>query len=305
MNIGCLTPHVRTFIASNYPTKGGRYCADQLGVSYASVNLFASRNKIRTTHRRYRDNVDMSDFTSMTKPEVCYFLGLLFADGWIDHKRVNLSLIKEDFDTVREILSRVYKKATLYDRERPPWKTSTNLTLSSVKLAEFIRCHGFKGNNFECLRYVPIGNVKYFMRGYVDGDGHIKHKKIGNYHKNIVELASTYDFDWSVLEQTFKKLGIRHTVRRYVSPKGHKSSCLVMKACPSILAFCDFIYDGFEVDGMGFPRKREAYLAMKRIYPSLRVTSKRLTVTTPLFEEAIEEALVAKSIALTKSPVSK
>ena len=123
------------------------------------------------------------------------------------------------------------------------------------------------------------------------------HKKIGSCYRNIVQLASTYDFDWSLLENIFKALRIRHRVKKYISPKGHKSSTLTIGAAPAIMAFCNFIYDGYDEDKMGFPRKNKVYEEIKAIYPSMRVTSERLMLTTPLFETAISQALEAKRMA--------
>ncbi len=299
-----LTPERKAFILAHYPEKGGRYCADALGIPYSTVNNCASRAGLKVSEkvRYYRDNVSVSDFETMASPVVCYFLGLFFADGWLDRKRVNLSLVTSDYADIEKHLLGIVRKATVYRRQRRHWKPSTSFAISSVQLSTLLNERGFKGQSLRCALSIPPHNLRHFLRGYLDGDGHLKLYRSGSKHRPRLQLAGPIEFDWTILEAVLGKGesgGCKIHCRRYTSKRGHRSSALTLSHLPTIVAFCDWVYGGYDRDHVGFSRKHRAYVELREALAAKAQTSSRKTLTTPRFDDA---SVAARLAHLMESP---
>jgi len=268
-----LTEQVEKFIKNNYSKYGGKYCAKELNVPYSCINNFAARNglKVNSGLRYYKNNIDIEKWKKMENPTICYLLGLIFADGWIDKKRINIQILKSDFDELLPKIKEVYNKATIYNRKRGNWKEITNFTLSSVLLSNMIKELGFKADNFNCVKNIPEYNLKYFFRGYFDGDGHIRQDKTKNSIRTKLQFVAPYDFDWTILEERinlFYKNTTRKSktgcvsVRRRTGNKNHRFSTLTCTHKEVVQKFLNWIYSNWDLMPLGLTRKHKVYLSL-------------------------------------------
>jgi hypothetical protein len=112
-------------------------------------------------------------FSDIDTEEKAYFLGLLFADGYINERlnMVDLTLHHKD----SEILENFVKE--LYTNDRPLKiirKNYLRLVINSEKIVADLKKHGcFQKKTFKLEFPTTIENnlIKHFMRGYFDGDG--------------------------------------------------------------------------------------------------------------------------------------
>jgi len=123
----------------------------------------------------YRDKIRyecLSDLFSLESPEFCYMLGLWVTDGYWNEGAVSISLSDRD---VLERLGEHFKcKVYLSRREgmRPTYILSipTRFCDYFTKLGYSI---GVKTFDVHVPR-VPDKNIKYLLRGMIDGDGTIR-----------------------------------------------------------------------------------------------------------------------------------
>lgn len=157
-------------------------------------------------------------FSVIDTEEKAYFLGFLFADGYINEKlnMVDLTLHHKD----SEILEKFVKE--LYSNDRP-LKIIRNdylrLVINSEKIITDLKKHGcFQKKTFKLEFPTTIENnlIKHFMRGYFDGDGsiYINEKSL------TFSIVGTENFITKYKEILIKecllsdtKLGIRHKER--------------------------------------------------------------------------------------------
>lgn len=156
-----------------------------------SVNIIAKtmkKNNLKTRNDReqaLKYRVDENYFECIDDEHKAYWLGFMYADGFISNKRkqnsykIGMSLSECD----KEILDKFNKDLNSnYPLKRYTPKTEYNsknyyrLLISSNKLAEDLIDKGCITNKTKVLcfpneRQVPSKFIKDFIRGYNDGDG--------------------------------------------------------------------------------------------------------------------------------------
>jgi len=90
----------RDFIAKNYVLYGSQYCIDHLGGDWTRRRIFkfCETYNIKKDRGFEGENFDIEDFKNPSTPEMCYFLGYCWADGYIDSRlyRLTLTIQRED-----------------------------------------------------------------------------------------------------------------------------------------------------------------------------------------------------------------
>lgn len=140
--------------------------------------------------RKYKLNENF--FEKIDTEKKAYFLGFLFADGYINENlnMVDLTLHNKD----EEILNKFVN--LLYYEGRPLKLIKTNylrLVINSKKITNDLKSHGcFQKKTFS-LKFPNLNEnlIKHFIRGYFDGDGCITINKENTLNISIV---GTIDF---------------------------------------------------------------------------------------------------------------
>jgi len=154
------------------------------------------------THKRFF-NFDEDFFSVIDSEEKAYWLGFLYADGYVYSHigyTVELTLKKEDEEHIRKFQNTVKHNGELDDRHielNQKHFLATRLSLCSKKMVEdLIKLGCFQNKSLELKfpteKQVPNKLVHHFMRGYFDGDGCITTSRQG---KDLAfSLLGTYEF---------------------------------------------------------------------------------------------------------------
>lgn len=149
-------------------------------------------------------------FEKIDSEEKAYFLGLLFADGYINENyyMVDLTLHIKDEEILRKFIF------YLYANKRPLKLIRNNylrLVISSKKLVNDLKSHGCYQKKTFKLKFpnLPENMIRHFIRGYFDGDGCITINKKGTLNISIV---GTIDLLNDVKQILCKKCNLNNTI---------------------------------------------------------------------------------------------
>lgn len=157
--------------------------------------------------RKYKLNEDF--FENIDSEEKAYFLGFIFADGYVNEKNniVDITIHNKD----REILDKLV--LCLYPDGRP-LKTIREkyirLVINSKKIINDLVKHGcMQAKTFKLVfPKIPIKFEKDFIRGYFDGDGCVYISK----HQTLnISIIGTIKLLNSIKEILIKNCNIRDT----------------------------------------------------------------------------------------------
>ena len=175
---------------------------------------YAIKSRGIEARRKNRYTLNENFFNKIDSEEKAYFLGLLFADGFVgDVKRNDISLsassinkdILEKFTTSIEFTGNIrrVKSKTGYHTENDIF----TVNFSSKIMCDDLRKYGMTGLKIDRLNAtinaaIPKNLIGHFYRGYVDGDGCIGIRnnsrsingKMYNYQQPYIILISTQQF---------------------------------------------------------------------------------------------------------------
>lgn len=189
---------------------------------------YAIKNRGIEARRKNRYTLNENFFNKIDSEEKAYFLGLLFADGFVgDAKHNNISLsassinkdILEKFTTSIEFtgnIRRVKNKAG-YHTENDIF----TINFSSKTMCDDLRKYGMTGLKIDRLNTmintkIPKNFVRHFYRGYIDGDGCIG---IRDSSRNINGKTYSYQQPYIVLIST------QYFLNNFIANVGITSGC--------------------------------------------------------------------------------
>lgn len=279
------------FIRANYPHLGLAECSKRLNVPTKRLSSFlmwhrrnipglylttAAKSKISKSWRPdvkdFADyNVNPGPIINVETPEAAYFLGLLWADGYIQEGKaysITLTNVLHDAAVFKCALERL-GKWNFYTR---PCNKSMHGTLNTTNkpLVRHLVAHDYKAKSHasadKILATIPEHLKHYWFRGLFDGDGHVSRSGKG-YEINV---SSCYDQDWTYMERLFKTLGIEgYRVFRREVHKGRMSLIRISNKA-DVKRFGDYIYQGWPDDKIGLERKHRVWEEMMSKPPSQR-----------------------------------
>lgn len=180
-----------------------------------SIGNALKKNNIPSRIRKYECNENY--FEKITTKEQAYWLGLLFADGYVrqrmqcegKHKQggvVGISLKDGDEYLIEHFLSDLRSNYNIYDVIKDGF-LSHKVEINSSKLTKDLINHGCVPRKSLILKPPKINKnlISHFIRGYFDGDG-----SVGNYNNRLkFSLLGTREvLEWTALF-LYKKSGIK------------------------------------------------------------------------------------------------
>lgn len=150
-------------------------------------------SKGTTKNRKYFFNLDF--FSRIDTEEKAYWLGFLYADGYVNYNGlINISLQERDKGHLEK-----FKKSIQANNTNLKYSIKTksfSLSIRSVKTASDLIRLGCKQKKSLILKFpteeqVPCTLINHFMRGYFDGDGCIC---ITNLKSPTFSVLGTKDF---------------------------------------------------------------------------------------------------------------
>lgn len=207
-----------------------------------------------------KNKIDCKKFMDVNSPEIAYFLGFLWADGCIYTKKkytylIQIAIISEDFKYLEPILKNIGEWN--YNKYKPipiKWKEKTLAAAYSKELVNWLYSVGYinKENPHNVVNIIPTELRKFFWRGLFDGDGNATCTD----KTKVCGIASSYNQDWTALEILCEELNVKYFIQKRDRDKG-KCSNFGVSSRDGIIKFLSFIYDGYEIDRIGFGRKYE------------------------------------------------
>ena len=194
-------------------------------------------------------------FNSIDTEEKAYVLGFLFADGYNNEvkNQISIRLHKKDIDIlikIRDLLFpnkdkmiRIYKE--LY----------ADLSINSLKISKDLSKLGCIQNKSLILKFPNISSelIPHFIRGYFDGDGCISIKK--EFQLNI---TGTKEFITSIQEILCKNLEITKT-KFSKRRKEVEIYSMQYKGKQNCIKILDFLYKDCKIS---LERKNKLYLSI-------------------------------------------
>ena len=207
------TPYQKQFIKDNYETMETSEIAKITGLTVKQICDYARRQGLKkqiiTEYGRSKYTVNYNFFDVVDTEEKAYWLGFLYADGYVGKDGVELSLCKQD-----EVHLEKFKKSM---RSNTPIKNKkvndfpqVRVFISSRYIVEKLHDLGCVQNKSLILTFptediVPKHLIRHFIRGYFDGDGSISVNKETNRYQ--ASFVGTESFLNSILKILNKEIG--------------------------------------------------------------------------------------------------
>jgi len=216
--------------------------------------------------------IDYNFFEKIDNPIVSYFLGFLWADGWVNkNEKINTFLIKinsNDAVYLKELLPKIgvfnIRDYVTFDKRFNKTLSHTIFECTEKLVKNFLVKNDYLIKSEESpkkiLSVIPNELKKYFLRGLFDGDGNFYvNKKQGLYH---FYLHGSVNQKYDILEEYLNNLEIPYKVNRKKNKTG-ECSFLRIVGKSNVLKLGEIIYNNYDNDLIGFNRKYNKFLEIK------------------------------------------
>lgn len=238
--------------------------ADYFNVSTTPIRKILKKNSIILSNRRYE--VDEKYFDIIDNEEKAYWLGFLYADGYIRERKSGNSLemklsIKDKghLELFRKSIKSNHKIIDAFNNVKYNGKVSTShmslLAIYSTKLVESIKTQGFHSRKTFTISNPNIGEefINHFIRGYFDGDGSFSFNPKKYVNKTQIVSAS----------EEFQKFIIDELNNNNIKTNLHSGIRLQIQNKMDNLKFYNYIYKNATIF---LERKKEKYEEFRRYY---------------------------------------
>lgn len=182
---------------------------NEFGVSYPLIrkvlNERGIESKSLSSFRKIYD-IDDNFFEKIDTEEKAYWLGFLYADGYVIEKentiRLNLSHIdKTHLEKFRDSLKSNHPIKDTYKKTEEKTYKLNYIGITNEKLCKDLVAKGCFQNKSLTLKFphntVPEDLMHHFIRGYFDGDGSISYTSRNGQYSNRrlykISVIGTYD----------------------------------------------------------------------------------------------------------------
>jgi len=244
---------------------------EKLGVSQALSDACLKKHGIPKKEQRdrsYCKKLNIDYFEKIDTEEKAYFLGFLYADGYLSEDRgfVQLNLHPKDgyilhkFETLAGGENCVCSKRTV---------NATSLVFRSKKMVSDLKKVGLFQKKSLTLKFpesgmIPNELMPHFIRGYFDGDGCITYarsKKNGKSHKGNVNMIGSLYFINSL--NSYLKDIISTSISIYRFKHAMETYRLSFCHLDSIKIFYEFLYKDATVFLTRKKEKFETFFSLK------------------------------------------
>lgn len=247
------------FIVDHYYTMTARQISETIGCSLNKVTntwyKYGLHGKIK--RRYYIEHEDL--FSKIDNPISAYYLGLLAADGCLYDRKgcgeniVRMSLKRDDEDILRRF-------AHDLGTEKPITYSSgkyANFEISSTKMFNDLINIGLSTNKTykNIVPDIDRSLMKYFIRGYTDGDGNVSSGETGN---DIRVSISGYEYNLLKIGNYLESVNIISSFyedKRFYNEGSGRFGSLVMPNIISKYCFAKHIYEDDPYPAMNRKKK--------------------------------------------------
>jgi hypothetical protein len=263
-------------LKDNYSNNGSKYCSELIGLPENTIknmviklmlklsNEMFSKNRIES---KGKTNIDYNEFIKLDKPEIIYFLGLFWADGFMyrnkNNSTIGIGIVEEDMVVIESHLDKIgnWTKRVNKKKKELTWKPTKTILTNNKRIFDFLLENDYGDKSsvsaYKIISKIPKNLLHYFFRGLSDGDGCFYLKtykpKKGSTLKQF-SISSTKEQDWSYVENLFNDLSIKYSIYRNGS-----GSQIRITNFNGIRLFGEYIYCGYIDDEIGLSRKYNKY----------------------------------------------
>lgn len=205
----------KQYILENYPKFGLTPVAQELNRSVNTVLKFAKDNNLVINKRdslgieipKFLVNLDFYKiFEDGITPELAYFMGFFWADGFVHGSTLTIEIVKEDGEQMRETFNEIFPFSENF-RNRSNRKPQMSFSACNKKVVELLNSLGKYPKSIEShekvYNYINDENLwKYFLRGLIDGDGNFYINNTEKYAQ--FTISSSLNQDWTFLLENLK-----------------------------------------------------------------------------------------------------
>jgi hypothetical protein len=237
--------------------------AEYFNMSTSPIKKVLKRNGIELTNRRYE--VNHKYFEKIDNEEKAYWLGFLYADGYIRERKfgnsLELKLSVKDNDHLklfRRCLNSNHKITYGFNKTHNNGKPSVShmghLALYSNELVDNIKSHGFHSRKTFTISKPNLSSdlIHHFIRGYFDGDGTFRFVEK---QKNQTGIASA--------SEKFREFIIKELSKNEIKINYYGGINLYIQNKMDNQKFYNYIYKNATIY---LERKKEKYEEFRRYY---------------------------------------
>lgn len=232
---------------------------------------------------------DISEFLNITKPEVAYLLGYMWADGNVSkqNNNIQIEILDTDAKRVRDIFCKYLPFKVKYKKRNGKKHNSIVFRISDRFLKKFLVEQDFLiktgASADKILSKIPEALQHYWWRGYFDGDGCMTWQ-MGTSYSGRFLFAACYNQDWSFVKKMFKRIGCSpfRITRGILKNRGKfigRHSSIICHGLQNLKNFYNYIYSGeqfglfrklnrfnkyFELRNKIKPKSKEGYRGVRR-----------------------------------------
>lgn len=220
----------------------------KLNVSIATISMALKKNGFKVINKQNMTKFNENIFDEIDSEEKAYWLGFIYADGYVSKNRntFELSLALKDLDHLRKFaLFMGYENNIKVDNYRCRFYV-VNKHLKAKLMSLGVIPNKSLILTFPNRTQVPFELINHFIRGYFDGDGTILTKETSKI-KLRVSLLGTESF----LNDVLKIIGLNKKI--YKSKSNVMYFSLAIKNSEN---FLNYIYSN---EKLSLNRKKELY----------------------------------------------
>lgn len=144
------------------------------------INKYCNLNSLRKTTDQtfsYHPNLDINYFKEINTKEKAYWLGFLYADGYIGQPTRNVLRVGVEIHKKDEILINRFATAIGFNLNHKHYRKNKNhvyIRFANKKIIADLMRHGLKRNKSAILDLPVLGTLELylaFLLGFYDGDG--------------------------------------------------------------------------------------------------------------------------------------
>lgn len=281
-----LTPQQRLEIINKYKTGNfkGTQLAKEYGVVKSAIYQLLRNHKVKINNnlsqlfRKY--TLDEMFFDKIDTQEKAYFLGFLYADGYHYEGNCSITLSLQERD--KEILEKLnnviksnrplqfVKTSRASDKRQNQYRLCISSIIMSKQLVK-LKCIQNKSDFIELPTedMVPEHLMNHFLRGFIDGDGHIgfdirKHKNEHWYVcQCICSIVVNHLFGHQLCDFINNKFNFN--INKLYKMQSSKVKTFQIGKLSQITVFLDWLYKDATIF---LDRKYKNYLGIKEYYHS-------------------------------------
>lgn len=184
-----------------------KFIAEKYGCCIGTVINILKRHNVKIVPHRVSHFSDMElrddFFEEIDSEEKAYFLGFMFADGYVykgskNAKAVGLEIHIRDIELIHKLKELLNTSNKVKYRKRANTEVCS-INVYSTKMANDLEKYGIVQNKTKVTKHLPdiaIPYRRHFLRGLLDGDGWVTIDKKGYFHVGFVSFHKSIAEDF-------------------------------------------------------------------------------------------------------------